>query len=396
MSRPNPLTLYKRHTDPKCAVHRLNLLVEQKKFYFDCDCYFYLVGFLPNGDYVERASTGTSNKREAEGKRDALLRAALGNEVDADTGPSIPVVIEKYLKDCESRMGPRVIRTHERILGQLQTLCYECNIYYSRDLNADIIIDFRSSLSGIKETTKSTYFAKVRAFLKQAYKRGWTTEPLREKVDGIKAMYEQKQPFDDEELALIWAEAAKMKGGIDGYASRPQTFILLLELMLETGMRCGDAVRYDPREVKPGDEPSIYVYTFEMQKKKKTDLPQIVEAYLRGELKTEIEQCTWLSKDRPFYYMPPDAKPHSQAQQVYERMQNIGERCGVKDCRPHRLRDTFAVRMLTNGVQLDDVSRLLGHKSVAVTERHYAKWVRSRRRRLERVVSESRKQELVS
>jgi integrase/recombinase XerD len=388
--------LYKRHTDAKCAVHRLNLPVEQKKSYFDCECYFYLVGFLPNGDYVDRAITGTSNKREAEAKQEALIRAALDHEVKADTGPSIPAVIDKYLKDCESRMGPRVLRTHERILSQLQTFCYERNVYYSRDLNADLLIDFRSSLTGIAETTKSTYFAKVRAFLKQAFKRGWITESLREKVDGIKAIYEQKKPFEDEELALLWAEASRLKGGIDGYASQPQTFILLMDLMLETGMRCGDAVRYNPKEVQPGDELGNHIYTFEMQKKKVTDPPAIVEAHISEKLKTAIDKCTWLSKDLPFYYMGPDAKPHAQAGAVYERMQNIGERCDVEDCRPHRLRDTFAVRLLTEGVQLDDVSRLLGHKSVTVTERHYAKWVRSRRRRLERVLAETRKQRLVT
>jgi hypothetical protein len=30
-------------------------------------------------------------------------------------------------------------------------------------------------------------------------------------------------------------------------------------------------------------------------------------------------------------------------------MQSIGGRCGVDDCRPHRLRDTFAVRALFAG-----------------------------------------------
>jgi hypothetical protein len=40
-------------------------------------------------------------------------------------------------------------------------------------------------------------------------------------------------------------------------------------------------------------------------------------------------------------------------------------------------------------MQLEDVSRLLGHSSVKVTEAYYAKWVRSRKRRLERLVTET-------
>jgi integrase/recombinase XerD len=54
----------------------------------------------------------------------------------------------------------------------------------------------------------------------------------------------------------------------------------------------------------------------------------------------------------------------------------------------HRLRGTFAVDLLQKGV-LEHVSKLLGHKSVVTTEKHYAKWVKARQDRLYSVVSES-------
>jgi integrase len=61
----------------------------------------------------------------------------------------------------------------------------------------------------------------------------------------------------------------------------------------------------------------------------------------------------------------------------------------------HMLRDTFAVEMLLAGFAMEEVSRLLGHKSIAVTERYYAKWVKSRLRKLEdRVVATWRSQGL--
>ena len=46
-------------------------------------------------------------------------------------------------------------------------------------------------------------------------------------------------------------------------------------------------------------------------------------------------------------------------------------------------RDTFAVEMLLAGVPLEQVSMLLGHKSIRVTEKHYAPWVRARQEQLE-------------
>ncbi len=39
------------------------------------------------------------------------------------------------------------------------------------------------------------------------------------------------------------------------------------------------------------------------------------------------------------------------------------------------LRDTFASQLLTAGVQLGYVSIQLGHSDVAVTARHYARWI---------------------
>ena len=49
----------------------------------------------------------------------------------------------------------------------------------------------------------------------------------------------------------------------------------------------------------------------------------------------------------------------------------------------HMLRDTFAVELLLAGVPLEKVSKALGHESVTMTERYYAKWTSSRRQQLE-------------
>jgi integrase len=45
-------------------------------------------------------------------------------------------------------------------------------------------------------------------------------------------------------------------------------------------------------------------------------------------------------------------------------------------------RDTFAVELLLAGVPLDQVSLLLGHSSVKITERHYALFCKARQEQL--------------
>ena len=39
--------------------------------------------------------------------------------------------------------------------------------------------------------------------------------------------------------------------------------------------------------------------------------------------------------------------------------------------------------LLLKGVSLDSVSKLLGHSSIKITERHYAPWVKARQDQLE-------------
>ena len=52
----------------------------------------------------------------------------------------------------------------------------------------------------------------------------------------------------------------------------------------------------------------------------------------------------------------------------------------------HRFRDTFAVSLLHAGVSLENVSTLLGHQSIRVTEKHYSPWVKTRQDALDKAV----------
>ncbi len=52
----------------------------------------------------------------------------------------------------------------------------------------------------------------------------------------------------------------------------------------------------------------------------------------------------------------------------------------------HRLHDTFAVDLLQKGVPLEEDSKLFGHKSIRITEKHHAKWVKARQDRLNALV----------
>ena len=377
------LILYKRHT-PQCPVQRSRIPRKKRRFYFECGCPFYIKGRTLAGDLVPKQSTGFSDLKKAEALRDSLLAQAKGDDIN---GPTVAECIEKYLVSRERELDERTLGQHKLALERLQRFLEGQGVQYIRAMTVDHLETFKTAglPRYMADTTRATTDAKVRCFLRAAFRREWIKEALALKVTTVKAVYEQKEPYTDGEVEAILEQALLLNGGTHGYAKHPKTFRLLLELMLETGLRVGDAVSFDPRLLTRGD--SLWIYTFAPLKKKRTEKPRLLEAYLTDEMKTRIDECDWLSKKGPFWYGA-GTDPAALAQAVYERMQSIGVRTGIADCRPHRLRDTFAVRKLLGGMQLDDVSRLLGHSSVKVTEAYYAKWVASRKRRLERLFAQ--------
>jgi integrase len=75
------------------------------------------------------------------------------------------------------------------------------------------------------------------------------------------------------------------------------------------------------------------------------------------------------------------------AVKIWERtFETVFEKAKIPDGTIHRFRDTFAVELLLKGVPIEQVSVLLGHSSLRVTEKHYSPWVRARQQQLEQSV----------
>jgi len=64
------------------------------------------------------------------------------------------------------------------------------------------------------------------------------------------------------------------------------------------------------------------------------------------------------------------------------RFEQVFKQAGIEGGHPHRFRDTFAVDLLLRGVPIDQVSALLGHSSVKITEQYYLPFVAARRRQI--------------
>ncbi|WP_425387814.1 tyrosine-type recombinase/integrase [Edaphobacter aggregans] len=93
-----------------------------------------------------------------------------------------------------------------------------------------------------------------------------------------------------------------------------------------------------------------------------------------------------------YYFWSGNGDPNAVAnwQRAYRRLFEIAAiqkpDGSLKRCHPHMFRDTFAVENLLARVPIDQVSLLLGHASVKITEKSYAPFVKARQRQLQESV----------
>ena len=211
-------------------------------------------------------------------------------------------------------------------------------------------------------STTRQRLAQLKKFFRFTVERGWATRsPL--------ATIRPPQSNSPPTMPLTVPEMRALLVASD---QRPKERGLIL-LMRYSGLAIGDAVTLG-REAVVGTELTL-------RRAKSGELVMVDLPYL------VVRAILPLRGANPdYFWWSGRGKRVTSAKYWRSRLGSIASRAGVAGFHPHRLRDTFAVSLLTAGVSIEDVSSLLGHRSVQTTERYYAPWDRRRRDRLTRVV----------
>jgi integrase/recombinase XerD len=90
--------------------------------------------------------------------------------------------------------------------------------------------------------------------------------------------------------------------------------------------------------------------------------------------------------DREHFFWTGTGRLETAVKSWKRTLARIFELANVEGGHAHRFRDTFAVDLLLHDVPLETVAELLGHRSIKVTERSYAPWVKARQDKLEEAV----------
>lgn len=233
------------------------------------------------------------------------------------------------------------------------------------DLNQKFLEDFkeyllttksnRSNKTTLSQNSAVSYFNKVKAALKQAYKDGILQYDLNAKVKPIKAAETRREYLTLDELNKLVKTPCN-----DVLLKRAALFSAL------TGLRFSDIQKMTWGELEYINEQG-YFLNFNQKKTKGVEvLPISEQAYSLTEGKQNPKD---MPQDKPVFEELKYSAYHNK-----HLFQWIGAAGITKDITFHCFRHTFATLQLFNGTDIYTVSKMLGHKDLKTTQ-VYAKIV---------------------
>jgi integrase len=297
---------------------------------------------------------------------------------------TVQKAVNAYMTDARSRgLQTDTVKKLERIFEkQFLPWTRTEGLEFLDEVDLDALISFRSTWTE-GAVVKAKKQDRIIGFFWESFRRNFITQNPALSLSKIRPKHIPTDYFPHDEFDRI-LDATRIygdpRGGyipIEDTRTRLRTLTLLMRW---SGLRIRDAVTLERHRLE-GDSLLLY--------QAKTGQPVYVP--LPPELVEALRTIPDGPKPNPRYiFWSGNGLAKSAVadwQRSYRRLFELADIRKLdekkKRCHPHMFRDTFAVEMLLAGVPIDQVSTLLGHSSVKVTERHYAPFVKARQLQLQ-------------
>jgi integrase/recombinase XerD len=209
------------------------------------------------------------------------------------------------------------------------------------------------------------------AFYGFALSNKWVEDNLAKQLKRPRIEARETLPYEKEEMLRILTAAESRIAECQAHGrDNARRLKALIYLLRYSGLRIGDAVGCDTKRLVGGN---LRLYTQKSGTHVHLPLPPFVVKELDSIPKSSERYWFWTG----------NGKLQTAVADWQGRLLELGKDAKITRLHAHRFRDTFAVQLLLAGNSLETVSKLLGHSSIKVTEKHYAPWVRERQEHAE-------------
>jgi site-specific recombinase XerD len=258
------------------------------------------------------------------------------------------------------------LRIATRRMTELTTWCEGEGYTYLNELSTDALRRYRGTWVGGKSTVAHKQ-GTLYDFLGFCVDMDWIGENLAAKLSRIKFDDPEVDYFTPDEFNALIAAAEKMRGD---KAARLKAFILVMRW---SGLRIIDVTTLERRRIKKG---------ILLLRTTKTGVP--IYAPLPPFVLKALADMKPLLESHPDYFFWSKRGLAETAANVWRRsfMTAVVKSKFPRRGHPHMVRDTFAVEALLAGVPVDQLSLMLGHRSIRTTQDHYMPFVLARQNQL--------------
>ena len=257
------------------------------------------------------------------------------------------------------------LRKYRQVLWQLEEFSKDHGTVFLSQLDDAAVTKFRAMWKN-RNLSARKKFEHLRSFFRFCQIKKWIPD---------NPMAALKPPITNDPPVLPFTES-EVKRILAACLTHPQPLRAiqlraLVLLMLYSGLRIGDACTLRRDRIHNG---VLELYTAKSGTKVRAPLPPVT-----------LEALGKIPKDSAYFFWSGESTRRTCINIWEDTFKKMFERAGIRG-HGHQLRHTYAVRLLESGTSMEDVSMLLAHRSIKVTERTYASWTAVRQSRLEDAV----------
>jgi len=264
----------------------------------------------------------------------------------------------EYMEHCEARnLSPKTRKIYSRwIEGFLSYLAKE-NVTRWNQLEPRHFRRFLASLSPKKANpspwTVHQAFRTIKAWVRWVMREYGLSQNPMHNVDPPQLPRPIPAHLELEQVRALLDAAQKTR--------HPERDTAIISLMVDLGLRAGEVLALTINDIH-----SDHLIVSGKGNRERL-LP------LTGPVKDVLDRWLQVRGGRGEHLFPSEQGPCLTDSGLRQLVERVGLKAGIQGVHPHLLRHTYATLSLENGADMAGIQRILGHSSIAVTEKFYTR-----------------------